>query len=291
MSPGAGAGAADAVHVEMDVHAPGALPGAVEFAHQPLDAEARAQLPRAYEAGALAQVAAHDVLVLEHAALAYLDKVARVHVVEKLVHLVLPGGGAGDARVSGEIVELARIPVGVEANAADGPVDVLRAGLGDRVAPAGAVLSDHHRHRPGAQRIVHLGLDRGLGGEHVLRRLVVHHRLRNVGVAVVHHPQVLEDIEVEVLNVPGGVTRGLLAHSLRRLDPVLHRHSGVVATGGGDVGGSDDDHLGAVEVLTVSRDVTRHEGGRLRGEQGPLVPGREAGGGELFPGRIVGGGH
>jgi hypothetical protein len=69
----------------------------------------------------------------------------------------------------------------------------------------------------------------------------------------------LEDVDVEVLDVAGGITDRLLAHALGAGDPLGLAHAGILLPAG-DVRGADDHDVGALEVL-------RRDGMRLPHER------------------------
>ena len=130
----------------------------------------------------------------------------------------------GNARITGQVVQVMRVPVGVQADAADHAVDILRTGLGNGKAAARAVLANHHGHGSGLHGVVALGLHRCLSLQDQLGRLVGHHLDRDVGIPVVDHLDVFEEIKIEILNVTAGIPCRLLTHALGRRDPVLHGH-------------------------------------------------------------------
>jgi hypothetical protein len=103
---GRGARAADHVHVEVHVHRIGAGVRVVQFLHEAVDPELRPHLPHRVEVRALLDEPPHDLLALEHAALADLDHVLGREVLVELVHLVLPASAAGDARIHRQAITM-----------------------------------------------------------------------------------------------------------------------------------------------------------------------------------------
>ena len=206
-----------------------------------------------------------------------------MHVVEELVHLVLPARAAGDARVPGEMIERLRVPVGVEADAADRPRLALGDRLGDGVGAAGRVLAQDDGDRPGLEHLAHLVLDRGLRRQDVLRRLRDVDLGRDRGVAVIDDAQMLEDVEVEVLDVARAVAHRLLAHPFRPRQPVVLVDPGVLLGVGGNVRRADDHGVGALELGRRGGVRQPHEARRLGRDHRELAAAREARPQEFLP--------
>jgi len=252
------AGATEDVHVEVDVDGLRVDVGVMELLAQPLDPQLGPHLPHGVEVGAVLHELPDGLLDLEHAALADLDQVPHRDVLVEPVHLPLPVPAPGDPRVHGQPVERPRVPVRVEADAADVALRPLRDGLRDRVGPQRRVLPDDDREGAGVERLVHLLLDGGLRPEDVLGGRLVEHLGRDVRIPEIYELEVLEHVEVEVLDVAGGVPDGLLPDPLRSRDPLGLRHPGVLLPAR-DVRRADDRHVGPLEVSGRRGERLAHE--------------------------------
>jgi hypothetical protein len=134
---------------------------------------------------------------------------------------------------------------------------------------------------------IDLLLDGGLGPQHVLGRGRVVRLGRNIGIAVIDHLEIVEDVEIEFLDIGRGISGRLLTHPLGRLDPEFLFDPGVERTPARCVGRADDDHVGALQLLRMDGDGAAHEARHVLREKRIAPALHEIGIADRFPVRIA----